>query len=190
LYFDEVLIGFLSAAAGIFVTWRIILHQNYAGSRLEEVLFAAVASFLFAVYLLAYTAYNHFELFGYLQSIQPALVIGWTFATALIGCCIGFLLGGVGLKKMRHPEGKEERPRRISQVLGAIAVFVFAGLFSDYAFGYIVWAAFGQVQAAMGIPYPESTVFPPSLVFLAVCAIVGAALFVLKPLLQQLRLAK
>jgi parallel beta-helix repeat protein len=190
LYFDEVLIGFLSAAAAIFVTWRIILHQNYAGRLLEEVLFAAVASFLFAVYLLSYTAYNHFELFGYLQSIQPALVIAWTFATALIGCCVGFLLGGVGLKKMRHPEGQEARPRRISYVLGGLAVFVFAGLFSGYAFGYIVWAAIGQVQAAMGVQFPEATVFPPSLVFLAVCAVVGAALFALKPLWQQLKRAK
>jgi parallel beta-helix repeat protein len=189
LYFDEVLIGFLSAATAVFVTWRVILHQNYAGRLLEELVFAAAASFLFAVYLLAYTAYHHFELFGYLQSIQPALVIVWTFATALIGCCIGFLLGGVGLKKIRRPEGQEERHKRISHVLGAVAVFVFAGLFSGYAFGYIVWAAVGQVQAALGIQFPEATVFPPSLVFLAVCAIVGAALFALKPLWQQLKRA-
>jgi hypothetical protein len=117
-------------------------------------------------------------------------VIAWTFATALIGCCVGFLLGGVGLKKMRHPEGQEARPRRISYVLGGLAVFVFAGLFSGYAFGYIVWAAIGQVQAAMGVQFPEATVFPPSLVFLAVCAVVGAALFALKPLWQQLKRAK
>jgi parallel beta-helix repeat protein len=190
LYFDEVFIGFLSASAAVFVTWRVILHQNYAGRLLEELVFAVAASFLFAVYLLAYTTYHNFELFSYLQSIQPALVIGWTFATALIGCCVGFLLGGVGLKKLQRPEGQEARPQPISYVLGGLAVFVFAGLFSGYAFGYIVWAAVGQVQAAMGVQFPEATVFPPSLMFLAVCAVVGAALFALKPLWQQVKRAK
>jgi parallel beta-helix repeat protein len=101
LYFDEILIGFLSSAAAILVTWRIIIRKRYANKIWMEMLFATITAFLFTAYLLAYTNYRPFELFGVLQTLQPALVMIWTFATTLFGCCFGFILGGIALKRIK-----------------------------------------------------------------------------------------
>jgi parallel beta-helix repeat protein len=98
LYFDEIPMGFISSAVGVFITWKIIIKHYYKNGRLEEILVAVLTSFLFVACLLAYTAYYPFGLFGLLQYTQPTLVLGWTFATTLIGCYLGFLLGGVGLE--------------------------------------------------------------------------------------------
>jgi parallel beta-helix repeat protein len=189
LYFDEILIGFISSVAAVFVTWKIIIKQRYTNRRLEEILFAAVASFLFVVYLLAYTAYNKFELFDVLQTLQPALVMTWTFATALIGCCVGFLLGGFGLKRMQPAAVPDTQPKETwhlasSDVTGVV-IFLLVGFFSGYVFGYISWALFGQSQVMLGIPFPDAAEFPPPLIYLTVWAVVGASVFLLRIILNR-----
>jgi hypothetical protein len=110
VYFDEVLIGFISSVSGVFVAWRIIIKKRYISRRLEEISFAAVTSILFEACLLVYTAYYPFELFGLLQFKQPILVITWTFATTLIGCSLGFLLGGVVIKRMERRSTPATQP--------------------------------------------------------------------------------
>ena len=40
LYFDEILIGFLSAIVGLFLTWKTIIRQEYTTGRLGEILLA------------------------------------------------------------------------------------------------------------------------------------------------------
>ena len=103
LYFDEMLIGFISSAAAIFVTWRIIIRKMYSNKRWEEMLSATITVSLFSACLFVYTTYRQFELFGLLQTLQPTLVMIWTFGTALFGCCFGFVLGGMGLKRLKSP---------------------------------------------------------------------------------------
>jgi parallel beta-helix repeat protein len=101
LYFDEILIGFISSVTAIFVTWRIIIRKRYSNKRWEEMLFATITASLFSACLFVYTSYYSFELFGLLQTLQPTLVMIWTFGTSLFGCCFGFVLGGIGLKRMK-----------------------------------------------------------------------------------------
>jgi hypothetical protein len=103
LYFDEILIGFISSATAIFITWRIIIRKRYSNKRWEEMLFATITASLFSACLFVYTSYYPFELFGLLQTLQPTIVMIWTFGTALFGCCFGFVLGGIGLKRMKTP---------------------------------------------------------------------------------------
>jgi parallel beta-helix repeat protein len=191
LYFDEVLLGFLSSIAGIFVTWRIIIRQKYLIRRREEMLLAVVASFLFTLYLLAYSAYHSFELFGFLQVLQPALVVFWTFATSLVGCCVGFLLGGVGLRRTQlsanlgsQPEGRQ---KLAAFRVGAAMAILFAGLISGYAAGYVSWAVFGQIEVGLGMSFPYVAEFPPSLTYLIGWAVVGAFGFSLGALLKRAR---
>jgi uncharacterized membrane protein YidH (DUF202 family) len=69
LYFDEILIGFLSAIAGLLLTWKIITRQEHRASRLREILLATLVSLLFVVYLLAFFL-PPIQLFGLLQYIQ------------------------------------------------------------------------------------------------------------------------
>jgi hypothetical protein len=76
-------------------------------SRWEEMLFATITASLFSAYLLIYTTYCPFELLGLLQTLQPTLVMIWTFGTALFGCCFGFVLGGIGLKRMKTPSNPD-----------------------------------------------------------------------------------
>ena len=190
LYFDEILIGFISSVAGVFVTWRIIIKQKYSNNRREEILFATVTSFLFVAYLLAYTAYHPFELFGLLQALQPALVMTWTFATAFIGCCLGFLLGGVGLKRMQNPSSpsQPERRQRLGfSRIGSAIILHLVGFVSGYVAGYIVWAVLGQVQAGLGTSFPYAAEFPPPFIYLLGWAVVGAMIFPLGTLFKRVR---
>jgi parallel beta-helix repeat protein len=181
LYFDEILIGFLSSIAALFLTWKIIIRRDYVAGRMREILSAVLISFLFTAYLLAYTAYHQFELFGLLQYIQLTLVMAWTFVTTLIGCWLGFWFGGIGMKRIpSHLEAatKTERHQPLAYLrLASVLILVFAGLLTGYAAGYIVWAAFGQIQTAIGASFSYWAVFPPPLTFLLVWAVVGALLF-------------
>ncbi len=191
LYFDEILLGFLSSIAGLFLTWKIIIRQEYAAGRLREILLASLVSFLFVAYLLGYTAYRQFELFGLLQYIQPTLVMAWTFATTLIGCSLGFWLGGIGLKRMQLPSDAAAKPQKnpvlIYSRLAGWLLLVFAGTLSGYAAGYISWAALGQVQVALGEPFSYASVYPPSLVYLSGWAIAGAVIFPLAIIFKRAR---
>jgi parallel beta-helix repeat protein len=102
LYFDEILIGFISSLAAVFFTWLIIIKQSHTAQRGEQIMSATIAASIFVAILLAYTTYGWFELFGSLQTSQPTLVFTWTFATTLVGCFLGFFLGETGLKRMNH----------------------------------------------------------------------------------------
>jgi parallel beta-helix repeat protein len=187
LYFDEILIGFLSSIAGLFLTWKFIVRQEYTASKLREISSAVLISFLFVAYLLSYTVYNRFELFGLLQYIQPTLVMVWTFVTTLVGCCLGFWLGGSALKRTQvHSNAAAKTERSIAYLrLASVLILVFAGLFTGYAAGYIVWAAFGRIQTVMGVSFSYWAVFPPTLPFLLVWAVVGALLFSLGTLVSK-----
>ncbi len=191
LYFDEILIGLISSVAGVFATWRIILKQNYTIRRLEELLFAVVTSFLFVAYLLAYTAYNPFELFGLLQFMQPTLVMAWTFATALIGCYLGFWLGGVGLKRMLSPSVPATQPEKHQRLtyshLGSGLILIFGGFLSGYVAGYISWAVLGEAQVGLGTSFPYAVDLPPPLIYLLCWAVVGAMIFLLENILERIR---
>jgi parallel beta-helix repeat protein len=178
LYFDEILIGVISSAAAIFVTWRIIIRKRYANKRWEEMLFATITAFLFTVYLHAYTTYRPFELFGLLQALQPALVIIWTFVTALFGCFFGFILGGIGLKRMKTPSNPTEQPE-LRQKFAFGVVLIFAGFVSGYVAGFIIWAILGQAQIGSNPLLPIATELPPPLLYLLVWSVAGALIFVL-----------
>jgi parallel beta-helix repeat protein len=183
LYFDEILIGFLSSAAAIFVTWRIIIRKRYTNKRWMEMLFATFAAFLFTVYLLAYTTYRPFELFGLLQALQPALVMIWTFATSLFGCFFGFILGGIGLKRMKSPSNTtaqlERRQKFAFYRVGIGVVLIFMGFVSGYVAGYIIWAILGQAQIESNTLFSISTKLPPPLVYLLGWSVAGATIFLL-----------
>jgi parallel beta-helix repeat protein len=189
LYFDEILFGFISSFIGLFVTWRIIIKQKYANQRVKEMLFATVTSVLFVAYLLAYTSYRHFELFGLLQDLQPALVITWTFATALIGCCLGFLLGGVALKRMptstRSTSQPEGRQRLAFSRVGIGIILLFVGFVSGYVAGYIVWAILGQAQVGSDVLFFYAAELPPPLIYLLGWAVFGALIFSLTLLIRR-----
>jgi parallel beta-helix repeat protein len=128
LYFDEILIGFLSSITGLFLTWRIIIRQEYTAGRLRETLSAIL---------------------------------------------ISVLLGGIGLKRTQAHSGAAIAYLRLASGL----IIVFAGLLTGYAAGYIIWAAFGQIQTVMGASFSYWAVFPPPLPFLLVWAVVGAIVF-------------
>jgi parallel beta-helix repeat protein len=183
LYFDEILIGFISSAAAIFVTWRIIIRKRYANKRWMEILFSTITSAIFTAYLLAYTTYRPFELFGLLQALQPTLVMSWTFATALFGCCLGFILGGIILKRMKapsNPTAQPERPQKFAFCrVGIGVVLIFVGFVSGYVTGFIIWAILGQAQIGSTPLFPIATELPPPLVYLLVWTVAGALIFLL-----------
>ena len=192
LYFDEILIGFLSSIAGFFLTWIIIIKQDYRSGGLAGILQATLTSALFVTYILGYTAYHQFEMFGLLQYMQPNLVTAWTFTTTLIGCFLGFWLGGFGLKRMQdssHAPVKSEKRELLSYSrLASGAILVFAGFLTGYAAGYIVWAFIGQVQVMLGGSFPYASEFPPPLIFLLVWAVLGALVFPLAILVKRTNL--
>jgi LPXTG-motif cell wall-anchored protein len=105
LYFDEILIGFISSLAAFFFTYKIIIKQKLNSKKWEQALSATLSASIFVVLLLAYTANNSFELFGSSQTSNPAIVMAWTFVTALLGCWLGFFLGGIGLKRIKPLRG-------------------------------------------------------------------------------------
>lgn len=178
LYFDEIIIGFISSAAAIFVTWRIIIRKKYASKRWEEMLFATITATLFTAYLFAYTAYRPFELFGLLQALQPALVMIWTFTTALFGCCFGFILAGIGLKRMKAPSNPTAQPEK-RQKFAFGAVLIFVGFVGGYVAGFIFWAILGQAQIGSNPLFLFATELPPPLFYLLVWSAAGALFFLL-----------
>jgi len=139
LYFDEIPIGFLSAAASLLLTWKIINRIEYKANRPTEILLATFASLLFVVYLLAYSSYSQFELFGLLQYIQPTLVIAWTLITTLIGCALGFLIGGIGLKRLQSASfaRQEKHVAQSHYLIASFLILVFIDTLTGYAAGYI-----------------------------------------------------
>ena len=176
LYFDEVLIGFFSSAAGLLLTWKIIARKEYQPRWTREALSAILVSLLFVVYIFTYSSYRQFELFGLLQYIQPTLVMVWTFATTLIGCALGFLIGSIVLKRfqptMVDKLGKRSAPAYL--LITSFLFLVFVGIMTGYVAGYISWVAFGNTQEAISQAYSYAAVHPPPLVYLSAWAVAGA----------------
>jgi parallel beta-helix repeat protein len=178
LYFDEILIGFISSAAAIFVTWRIIIRKKYANKRWEEMLFSTITASLFTAYLVAYTTYRPFELLGLQQGLQPALVMIWTFATALFGCCFGFILGGIGIKRMKAPSNLTAQKEQLQKFAFGV-VLIFMGFVGGYFAGFIFWAILGQAQIGSNPLFSLAAELPPPLLYLLVWSVVGALIFFL-----------
>ncbi len=191
LYFDEIPIGFLSAAASLLLTWKIINRIEYKANRPTEILLATFASLLFVVYLLAYSSYRPFELFGLLQYIQPTLVMAWTLITTLIGCALGFLIGGIGLKRLQSASfaRQEKHVAQSYYLIASFLILVFIGTLTGYAAGYISWAALGNAQEAITQSFSYLAVHPPPLVYLSGWAVAGAVIFPLR-MLQSHKISK
>ncbi len=189
LYFDEIIISLLSSIVGLFLTWKIVIKQRYSSGKTRQILSAVLVAFLFVIYLIAYSAYRQFEMFGLLQYLQPTIVMAWTFATTLIGCYLGFWLGGTVLKRLHHHStfaGPSEKHSAFSySCLANWFILIFAGFISGYAAGYISWFALGQAQLALGASFSYASVHPPSIMCLLGWAVGGAVVIPLGILLKR-----
>ncbi len=181
-YFNTV-IGVVAALLGIFLSFRTVLKAEYRKTVWNGVFFGISTSIIFLIYgSVVVGFYMRISLNYWLQV--------WAFRVflfSLIGCLIGFLLGGSILRRMPPPQprvsvvqltGKEESTPVKAGV--GLVLFLLIGAAMGYFAGYIVWVFFGQIQIALGVFPPYAALFPPPLMYLIGWAVLGALSFPFK----------
>lgn len=186
-----ILMGIVSSLLGIVLSFRTILRKEYRNNLQKGVSYGILTSILFIIYVSVvvgvYYAYLPFD-YWLREWAFPV------FLSSLIGCFIGFLLGGGKLQTMPAPQprisvakpsGKEEfSPAKAG---GWIVLFLLVGAVIGYFAGYIVWIIFGQIQVAMGVFHPYAALFPPPLIYQIGWAVLGALSFPFKILPELLK---
>lgn len=179
-----VILGIVSALFGIFLSFRTILKAEYRKNLQKGVFFGISASVIFLIYV-------SFVVGAYHQNVPfHDWLRDWAFRvflSSLIGCLIGFLLGGSMLQKMPAPQPTvsvvqpTEKEKFSPAKAGAgIVLFLLIGAVMGYFAGYVVWVLFGQIQLALSVFPPYAALSPPPLIYQIGWTVLGALSFPFK----------
>ena len=186
-----IVIGIFSSLLGIFISFRAILRMEYRNNLQKGMLLGILTPILFIIYVSMVIGVYHSDIpFNYWLREWAFPV----FSSSLIGCFIGFLLGGSKLEKMPAPQLRisAEMPAREEEFSPAkagawVVLFILVGAVMGYFAGYIIWVLFGQIQLALGVFPPYAALFPPPLIYLTGWTVLGALSFPFKILPELLK---
>jgi hypothetical protein len=186
----NIIMAIFSSFIGLFLVWRNFLKIQYQNSRLKEALLALITALVFTLFSFVYgNMITSGALLRYYE--LTAIATAETFLTCLTGFLIGFLLGGIRLRRMTPPispppstpstfstTAPEQKPPARARTGKMLVMFLLLGAVVGFFMGYVVWIVFGQIQLAAGIDYPYAALLPPPTYYLLAWTGFGALGFV------------